>query len=158
MMQTETNHIITLAQKVDRHLLLVLKEQQKQVLMMRIDHFGFIEDQTKQLNPNDEILEKAVEFMKVIGIKFAEGELHRNELKTYRNDMMNKSKKPDMDMPKESKTSKKVRSDDEAVISEPAKPNKGMTTDSKNEAAEDWSIPTMMATTEEHLKMAELAD
>ena len=96
--------------------------------------------------------------MKVIGIKFAEGELHRNQLKTYRNDMMNKSKKPDMDMPKESKTSKKVRRDDEAVISEPAKPNKGMTTDSKNEAAEDWSIPTMMATTEEHLKMAELAD
>ena len=58
MMQKETNHIITLAQKVDRHLLLVLKEQQKQVLIMRIDHFGFIEDQAKQLNPNDEILEK----------------------------------------------------------------------------------------------------
>ena len=121
--------------------------------MMRIDNCGFIEDQTKQLNPNDEILEKAVEFMKVIGIKFAEGELHRNQLKTYRHDMMNKSKKPDMDMPKESKTSKKVRRDDEA-----AKPNKGMTTDSKNEAAEDGSIPTMMATTEEHLKLAELAD
>ena len=85
--QEGTNHKLTLIQKIDRNLLVVLKEQQKQVLMVRVDHFGSIPDQSKPLPPNSEVLKKAALFMKEISMKFAKGEMKRAELIPYRNKM-----------------------------------------------------------------------
>ena len=86
--QKGTNHKLTIVQRVDRNLLIILKEQQKQVLGMRLDHFGSIPDQSKPLPPNSEILNKATSVMKEIGMQFATGELQRADLIPYRNKML----------------------------------------------------------------------
>lgn len=86
--QIGTNHKISLAQRVDRKLLLSLYEQQAQRCSINLEVFGYIEDQHKQLKADDEIVKKGLAFMAPLAYKFAKGELSRVELKDERNKSM----------------------------------------------------------------------
>ena len=75
-----TKHSITVAQRVDRCLLVSTYEQNRQVLQVRVDAFGAIEDQSKQLPDNDPVLLKAMEFMGDIAKDFAGNVIMRHDL------------------------------------------------------------------------------
>ena len=53
-----SNHRVTLQQRLDRKLLLSLFEQGHQICQLRLDVFGEIKDQSKHLDPSDDILTK----------------------------------------------------------------------------------------------------
>jgi hypothetical protein len=87
-----TKHRITIGQKVDRSLLLVAWEQSRQVLMIKINVFGHVEDEKHRLEPNDDVLLAALKFMTPIVDKFAKDELKASELIQARNDKMKELK------------------------------------------------------------------
>ncbi len=74
------NHRITIRQKIDRKLLLLIKEQDKQVCMVSIDMFGCVLDQKKQLPETDVVLVKALDFMTKLANDFADGKLQKSEM------------------------------------------------------------------------------
>jgi hypothetical protein len=83
-----TKHKIYIEQRVDRKLLLSLYEQSKQRLQVRVDAFGQVEDQTKQLPKDHPALVKALAFMIDIGWKFVNGEIPISDLKRHRDEKM----------------------------------------------------------------------
>ena len=81
---TSTGHKISVAQKVDtcrEKLLLIMKEQGRQKLQIKIELFGAIANQKKPLEKTDEALQRALTFMVTLGRKYASGELDENGLK-----------------------------------------------------------------------------
>jgi hypothetical protein len=85
---TSTKHRIYIEQRVDRKLLLSLYEQSKQRLQVRVDSFGQVADQTKQLPKDHPALVKALAFMVDIGTMFANGEIGLGDLKRHRDEKM----------------------------------------------------------------------
>ena len=73
-------HRIHIAQRCDRHLLISLFEQGRQVLQCKVSEFGNIAD-NKILPPENPILARALDFMKDIGEKYAAGEIEPSLLK-----------------------------------------------------------------------------
>ena len=80
----ETNHTITVAQRVDRALLLSVYEQARQVLMVRQNLFGPVPDEHQQSPLDDPTLQKALAFTKKIAASYANGEVAVAGLKDYR--------------------------------------------------------------------------
>ena len=81
----KTKHQLRLSQRVDRTLLLCLYEQSRQILQIRIDKFGAIEDQSVRLPNNDPRIQAARAFMVLIALDFAAGRISREDLITERN-------------------------------------------------------------------------
>ena len=80
----ETNHTITVAQRVDRALLLSVYEQARQVLMVRQNLFGPVPDEHQQSPLDDPTLQKALALTKKIAASYANGEVAVAGLKDYR--------------------------------------------------------------------------
>jgi hypothetical protein len=68
--------------------LLSLYEQSKQRLQVRVDAFGDIADQTKQLPPDDATLQKAIAFMIPLADAYGDGKVTLEDLKKLRNKNM----------------------------------------------------------------------
>jgi hypothetical protein len=83
-----THHAICIKQMVDRCLLLVVFEQSKQRLQVRMDAFGEVANQSQQLPKDDPTLAKAVAFMVPIAKKFQSGELDHKDLKGHRDECL----------------------------------------------------------------------
>jgi hypothetical protein len=83
-----THHKVTLEQRVDRKLLLSLYEQSKQRLQVRIDSFGPVLDQSRQLPSTDPVLQKALEFMIPMAQAFVNDEVDLVGLRRMRNDSL----------------------------------------------------------------------
>jgi len=83
----ETRHQISIIQKVDRHLLLALTEQSRQVLQLRLSDFGPVGDESKQLPREDQTLVRALRFMQTIGGNFESGKIQKHELKIVCDEM-----------------------------------------------------------------------
>ena len=77
---------LTLAQRVDRQLLLSLYEQSRQILMVKLNLWGAIENEHERLPQTSDILKKGVDFMTDIATKYAAGEILRADLKKYRDE------------------------------------------------------------------------
>ena len=84
----ETKHKVTVQQRVDRILLLLLCEQQRQVLQIRMNIFGEIKNEKEQLPIKDPVLMKAMEVMVPLAKKFVNNELRRTELKAARDEAL----------------------------------------------------------------------
>ena len=83
-----TKHALTVRQKVDHRLIVVLMEQQKQVCMIKAASFGSVTGGEKIPLPSDNpTLLKAVEFMGRVGEKYAAGEVERDGLKRLKDTM-----------------------------------------------------------------------
>ena len=83
-----TKHKLTINQKVDRTLLIVLFEQSKCILILRVNLFGALEDASKTLPKNDPVLQKAVNFMVPIAQLYATADIERHMLIKVRNDRL----------------------------------------------------------------------
>ena len=84
-----TKHAVTVAQRLDRRLLLSLYEQSRQVLQIPVSKFGPVEDETKRVDENHPSLLGALDVMIPIAKKFANNELSRGDLKKARDSAMN---------------------------------------------------------------------
>jgi hypothetical protein len=132
----ETKHKIHLQQRVDRHLLVSLYEQTRQILQLRLDLIGPIEDQRQQLPKESEVLAKGISIMQPIAEKYCRGEISRDDLKQARDTAIKESgftickkaarKKPacsndprPTDPVTEKKTSKKEPSKEEPEVKKP---------------------------------------
>jgi hypothetical protein len=83
-----TKHAITIAQRVDRKLLLSIYEQGRQKLQVQMDLFGVVEDHSKQLKLESETLQKAIAFMTPIATRFANDELSGDALTAERDRLL----------------------------------------------------------------------
>ncbi len=84
VMHTATRNKITLRQKVDRKLLLVMKEQDKQVCMVFMNQFGPVPDEGHQLEPSHTTAVAAVKFMQCLATDFANDVIKRSDLREQR--------------------------------------------------------------------------
>ena len=82
--QKETKHKLTIKQRVDRCLLLSLFEQQRQILQLRMNLLGPVDDENRQLPKGHPTLEKALAIMVPLGTKFANSKMSKAELKLAR--------------------------------------------------------------------------
>ena len=83
-----TKHALTVRQRVDHRLIVVLLEQQKQVCMIKAASFGSVTGCEKIPLPSDDpTLLKAVEFMGRVAEKYASGEVDRAGLKNLKDTM-----------------------------------------------------------------------
>ena len=85
---SQTRHRLYIEQRVDRKLLLSLFEQSKQRLQVRIDTFGPVADQNKQLPADDPVLKKALAFMVPLGVAFGDDKVDVLGLRRLRNDQL----------------------------------------------------------------------
>jgi hypothetical protein len=83
-----THHLIHVGQRIDRCLLLSLYEQTAQRLQIRIDKFGPVDDQNKQLDADSPVLKLAMDIMVPIAEKFASGVYEIKDLTPARNEAM----------------------------------------------------------------------
>jgi hypothetical protein len=83
-----TNNIVTIKQKVDRSLLLILMEQKKQICMCKLNIFGPIADERYQLAESDPVLVKGVEFLKKVGMDYITDKVERSKLLEHRNKLL----------------------------------------------------------------------
>jgi hypothetical protein len=84
-----THHLVHISQRVDRCLLLSVYEQSLQRMQIRMDKFGPVEDQAKQLPADSDVLQRALAFVKPIAEKFARGEIEAKEMTVLRNAGLN---------------------------------------------------------------------
>ena len=75
-----TNHTIYVKQRIDRHLLVSIYEQNKQILQIRTDTFGNIADQKTALPPDNDVLKEAIAFMSEIAADFADDKIEKCNL------------------------------------------------------------------------------
>ena len=80
LQHVKTKHAITIAQRVDRKLLLSIYEQGRQKLQINQELFGPVPDQSTQSPISDATLAAALKFMTPIAERFAKNELDANEL------------------------------------------------------------------------------
>jgi hypothetical protein len=83
-----THHLVHLSQRVDRCLLLSLYEQTSQRLQIRVDKFGEVLDQSKQLPADSPVLQLAMDVMLPIAKKFVNGEIEVKDMLQLRNDAL----------------------------------------------------------------------
>ena len=93
MQQEGTNHTLVIKQQVDRRLLIVLREQSKQVLQMNVRDFGEVEDETRQLPGDDPTLVKALAQMTIIGELYAANKIERCQLKEKKGELKKEKRK-----------------------------------------------------------------
>jgi hypothetical protein len=75
MEKADNKHKLTISQKIDRSLLMVLYEQGKFMLNFKLQIFGPIEDQNKRLASDDPVCKAGLEFMKPIVMDYAAGKI-----------------------------------------------------------------------------------
>ena len=80
-----TKHRLSIVQKVDRKLLMVINEQNRQVLQVNMSTFGVVPDEKQQLPPTHATTIAAGEFLKSILLDYAKGSFDRAKLKEVRN-------------------------------------------------------------------------
>jgi hypothetical protein len=83
-----TKHRIVVCQKIDRKLLLIVQEQSKQVLMLRVNLFGEVPNEKERLDPKHPTMQAALTFIMPIVERFASGELARSSLSTARDEAL----------------------------------------------------------------------
>jgi hypothetical protein len=88
---TGTKHKLMIKQKIDRHLLLILVEQKREICCIRLDTFGEVPDQKQQLAKSDIVLARALKFLIEVGLVYSRGECDRGGLHKLRDDMLAKS-------------------------------------------------------------------
>jgi hypothetical protein len=91
MTHTETQNIVTIKQKVDRSLLIVVYDQKKQVCMVKANLFGTVEDERHQLPDSHPAVKAGLEFLATIATKYCEGKLGKLQLTDERNKMLEAS-------------------------------------------------------------------
>lgn len=75
---------VIVAQRVDRHLLVSIYEQQRHVCAVRANFWGGIGDEHKQMPPDHPVLIAVTKFMTPFAQAFADGTVLRENLKTER--------------------------------------------------------------------------
>jgi hypothetical protein len=88
---TGTHNIVTIKQKVDRSLLIVIYDQKKQVCMVKANLFGTVEDERHQLPDSHPAVKAGLEFLTTIAVKYCEGKLEKSQLGDERNKMLDAS-------------------------------------------------------------------
>ena len=83
-----TKNHVCLRQKVDRSLLLVAYEQSKQLVMVKMNAFGRIEDERKQLAKDDAVCVAAVKFLAPLVERYCKDELKRPDLNKAKHEML----------------------------------------------------------------------
>jgi hypothetical protein len=87
--KADNQHKLTLTQKVDRKLLLVMFEQNKHMLNFRVNSFGPVADESKRLDKDDVVLKAAVAAMKPIVDDYASGKVKdKAELQLIKKNLM----------------------------------------------------------------------
>ena len=77
----QTQHEISIRQRVDRKLLVSIYEHTKQVLQVRADRFGEVgDDDNKTLDNAHPTIQKALAFLSPLADKFVDGELSKDGL------------------------------------------------------------------------------
>jgi hypothetical protein len=66
-----TKHVISLTQRVDRHLLLEISEQSRSIGFLRVNLFGQVENEHRQLPLGDPVLQRAIDVFLPIAKMFA---------------------------------------------------------------------------------------
>ena len=92
-----SGHTLTMVQKVDRELLLLLREQSKQVLQIKVKLFGECPSDVR-VPSTSEVLKSAIEFLQPIASLYADGMIERSGLIAERDRRMkeqNIGRKPD---------------------------------------------------------------
>ena len=77
----DTKPCLTIIQKVDRRLLLVLCEQSTQALQVNVRDFGSVENERAQLPRGHAALTAGVALVQTTGTEYADGKLERTELR-----------------------------------------------------------------------------
>ena len=127
------HHLVHISQRVDRCLLLSVYEQSCQRMQVRMDKFGPIADQSKQLPPDSDVLQRALAFVKPIAERFASGEIDAKEMTALRNNALS-------ELPKQAKVASE----------EPAKATRKAKSASANAA--DESLSSVRASTQTRVK------
>ena len=84
----ETKHRIVLVQKIDRRLLLIMREQNKQICEVKLSAFAPIQDETKRIASNHPATVAALKIMIPLAEGFAKGSLMRTELFKKRDELL----------------------------------------------------------------------
>jgi hypothetical protein len=79
-----TFHKIAIRQRADRHLLISVYEQSKQILQVRADVFGEVPEEVATMDPKEPVVVAAVEFLKPIVKDYASGRLSAKQLSEER--------------------------------------------------------------------------
>ena len=87
-------HRVTLQQKVDRPLLLVLNEQSRQILQLRLDKVGPVADQTRHLPRDSPTLQAGLAVMVPIAKQYCDDVLRRSDLTAARERALGDAGKP----------------------------------------------------------------
>ena len=85
---SQTNHKITVAQRVDRQLLVSVYEQSRQILQVKATAFGPIEDEHKQQPNENSTIQAALKFLEPIVINYCAGTLEKDEMKKERDRLL----------------------------------------------------------------------
>eukprot|EP00974_Lingulodinium_polyedra_P039758 3815087-Lingulodinium_polyedra.AAC.1 len=88
----ESQHKLDIKQKVDRCLLMVIQEQSRQILQVRVDTFGEVQDQSQQLPLEHPAVGACLQFMKELLVKFKDGGIARCDLAALRDKMLKEKK------------------------------------------------------------------
>ena len=72
-----SRHTVSVRQKVDRNLLVILFEQKRQILQVYMRSFGEVADERYQVPDTHPACVAAVEFMSTIGEKYCKGDLQK---------------------------------------------------------------------------------
>jgi hypothetical protein len=84
-----TKHKLAILQKVDRHLLLILSEQSRQICMVKVSLCGGVADEMARLKHDDPVLQRALACMSKLAKIYASGTTRRTELNDKRNELLN---------------------------------------------------------------------
>jgi len=85
-----TKHKLIIVQKIDRHLLLIMKEQGKEICSMQIRIFGELENEQVRLPSDNLVLKRALEFMVIIGTAYEAGTIERGAIMKFRDEQLAK--------------------------------------------------------------------
>jgi len=84
----KTMHKITVAQRVDRDLLVSVYEQSRQILQIKASKFGPLADEHRQAPNDNPTIQKAMKFLEPLVLKYCAGELEKEDLKKERDAML----------------------------------------------------------------------
>ena len=97
----QTKHRIILTQKVDRRLLLTMREQGKQVCEVKLASFGTIANEKIRIESNHPAMQAALKVMIPLTIEFAKGTIQRSQLAAKRDECLAAA---GIDVPRSAKT------------------------------------------------------
>lgn len=90
---TATNNAVKLDQRVDRKLLIVIYEQNRQILQCNVEEFGPCANGNQRLPETDETLIKAFDFMKPIYDRYIKDDVAKDELVNLKIKMLEERRK-----------------------------------------------------------------